>query len=65
MTRCIVFLSKEVAMVLPLRERGEGGGGGGGGICPKCPILDPPLASGVHLIQTSSMTDYRPTIDKL
>ena len=21
----------------------EGGGGGGGGICPKCPILDPPL----------------------
>ena len=20
-----------------------GGGGGGGGICPKCPILDPPL----------------------
>ena len=22
---------------------GGGGGGGGGGICPKCPILDPPL----------------------
>ena len=21
------------------------GGGGGGGICPKCPILDPPLVS--------------------
>ena len=24
---------------------GGGGGGGGGGICPKCPILDPPLIS--------------------
>ena len=24
-------------------EGGGGGGGGGGGICPKCPILDPPL----------------------
>ena len=26
----------------------KGGGGGGGGICPKCPILDPPLVN-VHI----------------
>ena len=34
LTKCIVFLSKAV-----LFHRGKGRGG----ICPKCPILDPPL----------------------
>ena len=36
-------------------------GGGGGGICPKCPILDPPLFS---YDNTSAMATMRPHVTK-
>ena len=38
----LVFSLLEVWLAPPQGQWGRGGGGGGG-ICPKCPILDPPL----------------------